>query len=479
MLVMAVLLLAGTTFLTISSTETQIALNQQVSAQAFFLAQTGIQQAIAQLNANSAYTGGTYAVAGGGSYTVTVTAATVQTCPRNNAMDVDVIARVPVGLGQAQTELKTTVDRVSYPFQWAAYGTENLYLISYQNKGRTDSFDSTLGAYGGTLGTTQSWTLSSATGCKPSTSGGTNVACNGDIGAGSGANLLLYDMDTYGDVQASTTINTAYGSTVSGAQVTSMPQLSLPSVVPPSTPTSCASLSLTSGSSQILATGCYTTTGGINLSSNSSTSITASGGPLSIVTSSMTVNSNATLTTSGGPVTIYVAGNMTVNGNATFTTSVGPVTIYVAGNMTVNNNLTLTATGNPPLTNYSPLIIYPPLTIYVAGTGNVGDTVTLGTVNGSLTLITNSNLSTGMSTLTVGDNFVLYGAIFGTNTRILFGERATIYGSIIVQQAFGNWSYPWNNRPPTIHYDHAMAQRPLCHGGNYAVRHGTWREVTP
>ena len=38
MLIMAVLLLAGTTFLTISSTESSIALNEQVSTQALSLA---------------------------------------------------------------------------------------------------------------------------------------------------------------------------------------------------------------------------------------------------------------------------------------------------------------------------------------------------------------------------------------------------------------------------------------------------------
>ena len=57
MLVMAVLLLAGTTLLTISSTEMQIAQNEQALAQAFSLAEAGIHRAIAVLNGNSAYSG--------------------------------------------------------------------------------------------------------------------------------------------------------------------------------------------------------------------------------------------------------------------------------------------------------------------------------------------------------------------------------------------------------------------------------------
>jgi hypothetical protein len=46
MLVMAVLLFAGRTFMAISSTESQIALNQRVSAQAFFLAEGEIHKAL-------------------------------------------------------------------------------------------------------------------------------------------------------------------------------------------------------------------------------------------------------------------------------------------------------------------------------------------------------------------------------------------------------------------------------------------------
>jgi len=42
MLVMAVLLMAGTAFLTISSTESQIALNEQGYATAYALAEAGI-----------------------------------------------------------------------------------------------------------------------------------------------------------------------------------------------------------------------------------------------------------------------------------------------------------------------------------------------------------------------------------------------------------------------------------------------------
>ncbi len=90
MLVMAILLLAGTTFLTISSTESQIALNQRASAQAFGLAEAALHKALAQLTAaslaGSIYSRETGALAGG-TFAVAVTAAALQTCPGNTAKD--------------------------------------------------------------------------------------------------------------------------------------------------------------------------------------------------------------------------------------------------------------------------------------------------------------------------------------------------------------------------------------------------------
>jgi len=66
MLVMAVLLMAGTAFLTISSTENQIALNERVTTQAFLLAEAGLHKAIAKLNGSSTYSGETNTSLGSG-----------------------------------------------------------------------------------------------------------------------------------------------------------------------------------------------------------------------------------------------------------------------------------------------------------------------------------------------------------------------------------------------------------------------------
>src|SRR5574337_51620 len=99
MLVMAVLLLAGTTFLTISSTESQIALNERASGAAQVLAEAAVHKAIAILNADPKYAGESNTALGGGTFTVTVASAAVQRCPGDTAKDLTAMASVPVGGG--------------------------------------------------------------------------------------------------------------------------------------------------------------------------------------------------------------------------------------------------------------------------------------------------------------------------------------------------------------------------------------------
>src|SRR5574341_554280 len=140
MLVTAVLLLAGMSFLTISSTETQIALNERSSAQAQFLAEAAIHKAIARLrlNAELAYEE-TNIPLGGGTFTVKVS--TIAGCTSNSARQVVATAMVPVTGGTAKAEIRATVDTVSYPYRWAAYAVVPngiVYWDDYQRADRTD-----------------------------------------------------------------------------------------------------------------------------------------------------------------------------------------------------------------------------------------------------------------------------------------------------------------------------------------------------
>ena len=286
MLVMAVLLLAGTTFMTISSTESQIALNQRVSVQASLLAEAAINKAIAQLNANPGYTGESNTALGGGTFTVTVTTAATQPCGGTTAKDVVATASVPVGRGQARVQIRATVDRISYPYRWAAFAAIPNAVVNASTPifgedrtekelwlratSRSDGFDSSLGPYDGTT----------------NSGAGGNVGGNGDITLGD--SVLVR-----GSARAGDSIHKGSGVTISGGEAQSVsPGESLPSVSPPTAPTT-------------------------NLSVNSGTqNLDATGSPY--VYTTMNFSDGTSLTTTGGPVTIYVTESVTLGRDVTF-----------------------------------------------------------------------------------------------------------------------------------------------------------------
>ncbi len=232
MLVMAVLLLAGTTFLTISSTETQIALNERAAAQAHLLAEAAIQKGLVQLNANSAYGGETNTVVeertpapgllGGGTFTVNVT--TIPGCTAVSARLLVGTASVPVTGGTAKAEIRATVDTVSYPFRWAAFATVPngiLHDDSYVGVDRTDkelwlgdtgvvdSFDSGGGAY-------DSAGNSGVRG---------NTGANGDV-------AIDHSTEIKGDIKAGDDIFEGAGVTVTGSKTAQATPESFPQVAP-------------------------------------------------------------------------------------------------------------------------------------------------------------------------------------------------------------------------------------------------------
>lgn len=262
MLVMAVLLLAGTTFLTISSTENQIALNERVSAQAFLLAEAGLHKAIAQLNASLSYSGETKTSLGDGSFTTTV--ATVAGCTATSARDVTVTGSVPVAGGQAQVQVRAILDQISYPFRWAAFAAGD--DLSLGKNSSVDSFDSNFGTYNAS----------------------TNKGSAGDIGANDDVDLDSL-VEIWGDVSAGDDID-AGSATVHGTQTEDAAIQSFPTVTPATTPL----LPLTIGNNQTfpLAAGTYYFT-------------------------SINIGNNSTITTSGGTVTIVVTGDVDIGNSVT------------------------------------------------------------------------------------------------------------------------------------------------------------------
>ncbi len=147
LLVMALLLLLGSAFLSISSTEIQIAFNERNGIQAFYLAEAGAERAIAELNLNSAYagTGTTEPSLGTGTYAVTVTSVNPPPPGSFDRKQVTAFGYVPssTAAGRAMARVEVVVQRGS-SFNWAAFGQRE---VKFDKEGLVDSYDSSKGPY--------------------------------------------------------------------------------------------------------------------------------------------------------------------------------------------------------------------------------------------------------------------------------------------------------------------------------------------
>src|SRR5512138_444040 len=219
MLVMAVLLLAGTTFLTISSTESQIAGNELAAAQAFALAEAAIERAIVRLNADAGYTATADGdvTLGNGRFRAAVAVSATQPCPGSPARDVVGTGAVPVRGGEARVQLQATLDRVSYVFRWAAFATVANGIVGGARidqevllgpNARVDSFSSLAGPFNA---------VPPATSSDPALNQGRlgDLGANGDVWISGGSTVA-------GSVRAGDQV-IASGASVTGAVVARLP----------------------------------------------------------------------------------------------------------------------------------------------------------------------------------------------------------------------------------------------------------------
>jgi hypothetical protein len=159
--------------------------------------------------------------------------------------------------------------------------------------------------------------------------------------------------------------------------------------------------------------------------------------PATAPPTSLTVAANGTQNLTAG---VYGFTTMTFGDDSTLTTSGGLVTVYVAGPVVVGNRV---AWGAHPATM---------LRIIVKSDGGDSDFTTFKT----------------------GEDFTLHGSLYGRNTDVFLGDRATVFGAVVSRTiAVGPSS--------SLHYDAALSSQPLCTGpsGKYSMLRGTWREVIP
>jgi hypothetical protein len=272
LLVMTILLIMASAFMSISSTETLIAINERNRVQAYHLAEAGAERAIAQLNVNAAYEGTIPAGAdvnlGPGSYWVDV--CPPRCSPPAITAPADPKQRVVVAMGcvrnctppSATSRVEMRVQPGS-PFQFAFYG---LGVTLLEDGVFVDSYDSALGNY------------------DPSTAGAeANIGSNGDI-------KLLTGNTVRGNAQAGGTVTLGAGSTITGTTTAPAPPVTFPPVdtAPPIPPA--PNLSVANGATATLSAGTY-------------------------YFNAITLGSGATLNITG-PVVIYMTGDFHAQGGA-------------------------------------------------------------------------------------------------------------------------------------------------------------------
>jgi hypothetical protein len=282
LLIMAILLIAGTSFLTISSTERMIAVNERTGVQAVLLAEAAIHRAMARLNASPAYTGETNVALGSGTFSVTVSSSAVQPCG-TTGRDLVATASVPVAGGAALAEIRARVDQVSYPFRWSLYAAlpnEILHWDGLLGVDRTnaevwlasgivvESFDSAGGPYDSS----------------------TNRGERGDIG-GNADITIDGPGEVRGNLRAGDEIIRDPSVTVTGGQTSHASFEGFPPQAPPGVASD--TLMVPAGETQSLLAG------------------------TTYHYQDLIMDDGSSLSTSGGPVTLYVSGNVWIGANVT------------------------------------------------------------------------------------------------------------------------------------------------------------------
>lgn len=216
LLVMTILLIMGSAFMSISSTETLIAINERNRIQAYHLAEAGAEMAITQLNANSNYAGTGEQPLGPGTYTVTVTCLPVAPFPCPPATpDQRLISATGCVRNCAPGSAMSTVEmRVQRgPFQFAMLaagpGDSSDRAVNLENSVQVDSYDSAVGPYDP---------------LNPGTQG--RIHSNGDIELGT-------DSLVKGNARAVGMVTLGSGSTIEGGYTPGVASEGVANITPP------------------------------------------------------------------------------------------------------------------------------------------------------------------------------------------------------------------------------------------------------
>jgi hypothetical protein len=286
LLVIIVLGLLGSAFLTMSSTEDQISRNDQDVVQALYVAEAGVQSTLNQLNLDPAAASPQTGTIGTGQFSATWADA----APPANQRRIDAYGYIPTQASpRAVKRISVLINQSGGSlFGRGGFGKN---LVDVSGGSGTDSYDSALGAYGGA-----------------------NVGANGDIG--SNGNIVLSKSTTKinGDAAAGGTF-TLGGATVTGIVTTGVAATSVPNIdcLPGFSPAS-------------------------DIPSGSGITYNAATGDLEVSKVNLTL-------TAAGP---YKFHNLVIKGGGSLTLATGGhVDIYVSQQLDGSGGSVLNPTGNP------------------------------------------------------------------------------------------------------------------------------------
>ncbi len=312
LLIMTLLLVMGTAFLSISSTETLISINERNRFQAFHVAEGGSERAIAELNINETYTGtGGEQSLGFGTYEATVTPLST---PLSGVVDpVDPMQITSTGYvpnktvpNKAMTQVEVAVYRGS-PFQIGLLG---LSLVELEDRVVVDSYDSALGEY------------------DPMAAGSEgHIQSNGDI-------TLLTNNTVNGNALAGGTVTLGFGSTITGTATEGVPSATI--VTDISYP------AYNSDTAGISPPGAYDTST-YDLTVNPGQTVTLDPGTYSF--NRITLKTGAKLAITG-PVVIHMTGRFYAKNGVVVNTSKIPANLMIISSMSGSDAITTEEPGS-------------------------------------------------------------------------------------------------------------------------------------
>ena len=356
-------------------------LTEQRSAQrflrlsaAFQAAEAGLDRALTEFKTNANWAGATYTTTLKGGYDVTVT--NLSATLRKAVVTGHYPSNTTTAYGYQSRQVEGTVSVQEALFNYPLFAATT---VDMDSNTRTDSYDSSLGAYGGS-----------------------NVGTNGDVGSNStGASTINLDSNAYlsGDAvigpngNVNTAITTGSNATITGSKQTLTSTKDLTSKTYPGSGGT-SPLTLASGGEQTLSGGTYNYTY-VDIDSNAKVKFT-------------------------GNATIYVDKYFKLDSNAQFITDSScptcTLTIYVKGDtypdapaeaFDIDSGSLLSANAKPTQ-----------LTIYVTGTGASARSVQFDSNNGFYGAI-----HAPLSAVDIDSNVNVYGAVIGRSIQLDSGSK--------------------------------------------------------